>query len=204
MRNGFFFYENYKATADSLSDDMRLKFYDALTNYAINEVEPEDSILKALITAFKPSLNKVETRGGAGEGAGAPKGNQNAIKNNQNNQKQSNEDENNQNNQSFNKQEIKNKKQEIKNKKQENLNKYGEFKNVCLEEDYYEKLKFTFGEENLNRAIDKLDAWLDNPKQSKQRNHNHRGYFKSDSWVWEQKQTLFGVESGTYGKDIPL
>lgn len=80
-------------------------------------------------------------------------------------------------------------KQEIKNKKQENLNKYGEFKNVCLEEDYYEKLKLTFGEENLNRAIDKLDAWLDNPKQSKQRNHNHRGYFKSDSWVWERKKT---------------
>ena len=90
MKNGFFFYENYKATADSLSDDMRLKFYDALTNYAINEIEPEDSILKALITAFKPSLNKIETRGGVREGAGAPKGNQNAIKNNQNNQNNQN------------------------------------------------------------------------------------------------------------------
>lgn len=64
MKNGFFFYENFKTTADSLPDEMRLKFYDALTNYAINGVEPEDEILKALITAFKPSINKIEKRGG--------------------------------------------------------------------------------------------------------------------------------------------
>lgn len=64
MKNGFFFYENFKTTADSLPDNLRLKFYDALTNYAINGVEPEDNILKALITAFKPSINKIETRGG--------------------------------------------------------------------------------------------------------------------------------------------
>lgn len=64
MKEGFFFYENFKTTADSLPDDVRLKFYDALTDYAINGIEPNDGITKALITAFKPSLDKVEKRGG--------------------------------------------------------------------------------------------------------------------------------------------
>lgn len=67
----------------------------------------------------------------------------------------------------------------------EKLSKYGEFKNVCLEEEYYQKLKTTLGEKKLNFAIEKLDAWLDNPKQKNKRNANHRAYFKSNSWVWE-------------------
>ena len=65
------------------------------------------------------------------------------------------------------------------------LSKYGEFKNVCLEEEYYQKLKTSLGEKKLNYAIEKLDAWLDNPKQKSKRNANHRAYFKSNSWVWE-------------------
>lgn len=117
MKEGFFFYENFKATADTLSDDMRLKFYDALTEYAINGIEPDDEFMKALITAFKPSLDKVETRGGAREGAGRPKKSINQeieeeYQNNQKNQNNSNEIKNNQNIQSFNKQETRNKKQE--------------------------------------------------------------------------------------------
>lgn len=88
------------------------------------------------------------------------------------------------------------------------LNKYGEFKNVCLEEGYYEKLVSLFGETKTKNAIEKLDAWLDKPKQKNKRNCNHRGYFKSNSWVWEEgkKETnyFYGVESGTYGRDIPL
>ena len=121
MRDGFFFYENFKATADTLPDDMRLKFYDALTAYAINGIEPDDGVMKALITAFKPSLDKVENRGGAREGAGRPKKSINQeleeeYKNNQKNQNNSNEIKDNQNIQSFNKQETGNKKQEIKEK----------------------------------------------------------------------------------------
>ena len=194
MRDGFFYFENYRNIAKNLPDDLRLKFYDALNDYMFEGKEPEDYIIMALITALKPSLDKVETRGGNNNPFGCrgkPKEKGSESKDNQSESKKNkDESKDNQNNQSFNKQETRNKKQEIKNKKQENLNKYGEFKNVCLEEDYYEKLKLTFGEENLNKAIEKLDAWLDNPKQSKQRNHNHRGYFKSDSWVWEQKPTL--------------
>lgn len=76
----------------------------------------------------------------------------------------------------------------INNKKEinkEKLSKYGEFKNVCLEEEYYQKLKTTLGEKKLNFAIEKLDGWLDNPKQKSKRNANHRAYFKSNSWVWD-------------------
>lgn len=118
MRDGFFFYANFKATADTLPDDMRLKFYDALTDYAINGVEPDDGVMKALITAFKPSLDKVENRGGARDGAGRPKKsiNQEIEEEYQNNQKKSNEIKDNQNIQSFNKQETGNIKQEIKEK----------------------------------------------------------------------------------------
>lgn len=104
MKNGFFFYENFKTTADSLPDEMRLKFYDALTNYAINGAEPEDSILKALITAFKPSINKIETRGGNHNPTG-----QNQYSKVKNGQK---EVKVGQNGQSFNKQETGNIKQE--------------------------------------------------------------------------------------------
>lgn len=63
-RDRFLFFENFKTTADKLPDDLRLKFYDALTNYVFNEVEPDDAIIAALISALKPSLDKEDKRGG--------------------------------------------------------------------------------------------------------------------------------------------
>lgn len=67
----------------------------------------------------------------------------------------------------------------------ENLVRYGEFGNVCLPEEYYAKLQSEHSQEEINYAVEKLDAWLDNPKQKNKLNKNHRGYFKKDSWVWE-------------------
>ena len=64
MTDKFMFFDNFKTTADKLPDDLRLKFYDALTDYVFKGIEPDDAIISALITAFKPSLDKVETRGG--------------------------------------------------------------------------------------------------------------------------------------------
>lgn len=101
MNKRFLFFENFKSIADKLPDDMRLKFYDALLSYVFDGVEPDDVMIAALITAIKPSLDKEDKRGGARDGAGAPKGNQNAVLNNQNNQKQSKTIKVNQNNQSF-------------------------------------------------------------------------------------------------------
>ena len=109
MREKFMFFQNFKETADKLPDDLRLKFYDAMTNYVFNGVEPEDSLVNALITAIKPSLDKTDERGGAREGAGRKS---NEIKNNQNNSKEIKVI---QNNQSFQETETetRNKKQEI-------------------------------------------------------------------------------------------
>lgn len=76
-------------------------------------------------------------------------------------------------------------KNQDKNQDKENLVRYGEFSNVCLSEEYYTKLQSEHSQEEINYAVEKLDAWLDNPKQKNKLNKNHRGYFKKDSWVWE-------------------
>lgn len=123
MRDGFFYFENYRNIAKNLPDEMRLKFYDALNDYMFDGIEPKDNIIIALITAIKPSLDKVETRGGNNNPfgyKGKPKEketdsitNKEESKDNQNESKIiKNESNDNQKNQSFNKQEIKNKKQE--------------------------------------------------------------------------------------------
>lgn len=83
MKDKFIFWQNFKEAADKLPDDLRLKFYDAITDYAFNGVEPDDTVVKALIAAIKPSLDREEKRGGLREGAGRPKSK--IIKINQNN-----------------------------------------------------------------------------------------------------------------------
>lgn len=123
MNERFLFFKNFKHIADNLPDDMRLKFYDGLLAYVFDGVEPEDAYIAALITAIKPSLDKEDKRGGVREGAGAPKGNQNADKNNQKQSKtikiNQTEIKNNQNNQSF--LETGNRKQETEVKEKNNL-----------------------------------------------------------------------------------
>lgn len=90
----FMFFENFLITAELLDDNNRLKFYDAICNYVFHDIEPKDPYIAALLNAIKPSLDRTDRRGGARQGAGAPKGNTNALKNPhletiKNNQKQS-------------------------------------------------------------------------------------------------------------------
>lgn len=59
--------------ADKLDDGMRLKFYDALTNYVFHDIQPDDPIISALLEAIKPSLDKVDGRQNNG-GNHNPKG----------------------------------------------------------------------------------------------------------------------------------
>lgn len=182
MTDKFMFFDNFKTTADKLPDDLRLKFYDALTDYVFKGIEPDDAIISALITAFKPSLDKVETRGGARDGAGRPKNNID----NQKNQNNSKIIKDNQNNQSFLETETRNKKQETEIKKEiikEKTNqRFGECKNVLLTDEQYKKLS---GEHpDLNLAIEKMDTWL-GTSGSKYKNKNHYAYFKSNSWIWK-------------------
>lgn len=88
-KDKFMFFQNFKETADKLPPELRLKFYDAITDYVFYEKESDDPVISALVNALKPSLNKIDRRGGKREGAGAPKGNHNALKTIKNNQKQS-------------------------------------------------------------------------------------------------------------------
>lgn len=106
MRNKFIFLSNFKDAADKLPDDMRLKFYDAMTDYVFKGIDPDDAVVAALVGAIKPSLDIEDKRGGMREGAGRKS---KEIKNNQKNQndyfekienqKKSNEIKNNQNDQ---------------------------------------------------------------------------------------------------------
>lgn len=83
MKNKFTFFDNFKETADKLPDDLRLKFYDAMTDYAFKGIEPDDTIVSAFIMAIKPQLDIEDKRGGVREGAGRKS---KEIKNNQKNQ----------------------------------------------------------------------------------------------------------------------
>lgn len=95
MTNKFMFFENFKETADKLPDDLRLKFYDAMTDYVFKGVEPDDVIISALVSAINPVLIE-EKRGGARENSGRKS---KEIKINQNNQIENFEKTENQNNQ---------------------------------------------------------------------------------------------------------
>lgn len=116
-RDGFYFHRSFKNVADKLSDNMRLKFYDALIEYGLDGIEPEDEMLSLLIEMAKPLMEYEEpkTRGGRREGAGAPTGNNNAqkqsktIKNNQNNQNNQTEQKETKKNSPLNPQEENNK-----------------------------------------------------------------------------------------------
>lgn len=85
MKNKFTFFDNFKETADKLPDDLRLKFYDAMTDYVFKGIEPDDTIVSAFIMAIKPQLDIEDKRGGVREGAGRKS---KEIKNNQKNQKE--------------------------------------------------------------------------------------------------------------------
>ena len=64
VQDKFMFFQNFKDTADNLSAEMRLKFYDALTDYVFYDKEPDDPIIKALVMAFRPSLEKFDSEAG--------------------------------------------------------------------------------------------------------------------------------------------
>lgn len=107
MKNKFTFFDNFKETADKLPDDLRLKFYDAMTDYVFKGIEPDDIVVSALIAAIKPSLDVEDKRGGFREGSGRKS---KIIKNNQKNQIDY-----------FEKNENQNKSNEIKVNQKENL-----------------------------------------------------------------------------------
>lgn len=64
MKTKFIFQDNFKQAADKLPNELRLKFYDAITDYAFKGIEPDDVVVAALLATIKPDLDKKEKRGG--------------------------------------------------------------------------------------------------------------------------------------------
>lgn len=64
MKDRFLFFENFYRIAESLPEDLQLKFYKSLMGYVFDGIIPDDAIMKSLIIALQPSLDKEEKRGG--------------------------------------------------------------------------------------------------------------------------------------------
>lgn len=217
MREKFVFFKNFKTVADRLPDDLRLKFYDAVTAYVFEEKEPDDVVIAALVDAIKPSLDKEDKRGGNHNPTGQNQHSAVKIGQNRSNEvkKEIETDKAAQRGQSF---------LEIRNKKQE--------KNISEDKspDIFQKKKTTEKSftpptlEDVKAYIAERDcaAVVDARK--------FFDYFEAGHWHdsegkpvrnWKQKlitwethgrqtrtlkaaQGLLGVKSGTYAEDVPL
>lgn len=178
MCNKFTFFENFKETADKLPDDLRLKFYDAITDYAFKGEEPNDAIIGALVNAFKPSLDKVDNRGGARDGAGRPKADIDNFEN-QNNSKEikniQNNSNDNQKNQSFQESKKEENKKEINKEKSfikptiEEINLYCQERNngVSAREfyDFYTSKGWMVGKSPMKDWRAAVRTWENNNKK---------------------------------------
>lgn len=72
---------------------------------------------------------------------------------------------------------------------------FGEFGNVLLTKEDFEKIKEK-KPDLYEKAIEKLDGWLDSRNGEKNKGRNHRSYFKSNSWVWD------GLTPKAYWEDL--
>ena len=227
MKDKFLFFKNFKTVADKLPDDLRLKFYDAITSYVFEGIEPEDPVIAALVGAIKPSLDKEEKRGGNHNPTG-----QNQHKEVKRGQNRSNEVKTSQENskegqrgQSFQDKETGSKKQEVKEK--DTLKGIKKEKEIDLEDWIANKKPRTIftppTKEQVQAYIDEKSLMVDAQK--------FINYFEAGNWIdsegkkvknWKQKLITWdskertlraaknliplktGVASGTYGKDIPL
>lgn len=101
--SNFMFYENFLTALELLPEGEREKACYEFCKYGVTGELPDDKSIAMFCIGVSVSVRKFDGRGGAREGAGAPKGNQNANKKQSDNQNQS-EVEINQNNQKQSKQ----------------------------------------------------------------------------------------------------
>ena len=64
MRESFVFYASFLEAIEELDDKNQLKLYKAISNFAINDVEPDDlkGIAKAIFTLIKPQISASNKR----------------------------------------------------------------------------------------------------------------------------------------------
>lgn len=82
MRDSFIFYRSFYEAAQDLEDADRLKFYDAVLEYALNgsETLTERSSARAVFKSVRPQIDVNNQRYENGKKGGAPLGNKNAKK----------------------------------------------------------------------------------------------------------------------------
>lgn len=84
MRDGFVFYRSFFECFDGLSKKDKLTLFDALCNYALNDVEPElTGVPSAIFVLLKPQVDANNRRYENGCKGGRPKGTELKPNNNQ-------------------------------------------------------------------------------------------------------------------------
>lgn len=81
-RESFIFYRSFKEAIDLCPEEVRLKIYEAIAEYALTEQEPAitEPYAKLCWKLIKPQLDANLRRYKNGQNGGAPKGNRNAAK----------------------------------------------------------------------------------------------------------------------------
>lgn len=81
MRDGFVFYRSFFESFSDLSKKDKLLLFDALCNYALNDIEPELSgTTAAIFKLLKPQVDANNRRYENGKKGGRPRGNQTETK----------------------------------------------------------------------------------------------------------------------------
>lgn len=217
MREKFVFFKNFKTVADRLPDDLRLKFYDAVTAYIFEEKEPDDVVIAALVDAIKPSLDKEDKRGGNHNPTGQNQ--HSAVKTGQTRsnevKKEIEPDKAAQRGQSF--LEIRNKKQEknISEDKSPDIFQKKKTTEKSFTPPTLEEVKAYIAERGCAAVVDakkffdyfETGGWHDSEGKPVRN-------WKQKLIIWETNgrktrtlkaaQGLLGVKSGTYAEDVPL
>jgi len=187
MRDSFVFYRSFYESFESLSKKDKLTLFEALCNYALNDVEPKlVGVPAAMFKLLKPQVDANNKRYENGCKGGAPYGNQNARKkqpknNQKTTEKQRNVNENENDNENVN----------VNAAETDDTDFYGTLRNVELAKGEYEHLRATY--ERHKELIDKVSTWLPNAKGSHQNDHFALclKFANNDNWPKKRK-----IESG--------
>ena len=217
--SSFVFPETTKKQIDAMPTEMKLKFYETVTNYGMYGIEPENltQIENLIWIPMKDLIDNSRAK------RGAPVGNNNAQKqnkqseNNKNNsenektidlidfeEKQINQSENNYSNlinvnDNGNDNQNVNQNDNHKDKKPPK-HRYGEFANVLLTDEELHKLQTDYGEKQTDAAIQYLSEYIAR-KGCKDKSH----YLTLRKWVFKalQEQPKYTSPPTHYGNFEP-
>lgn len=207
MREGFILYRSFFEALSELSDEQKGKCLSAISEYALYGNEPNltDPVVRLFYTMAKPQIDANNKRfengrkGGRPKTEVKPKENQNITKDEPKEKEKEKEKDkvkdnvNVKENNNLNNNIILSQTKKFKKPTVEEINTYcTERKNTISAEDFYnfyESKGWKIGSSPMKDWKAAVRTW------------EHR---EREKRTWKAAQGLFGVESGTYGKDIPL